>query len=101
MKRSTERILTTFVGSLGRPADLLEMMRAKESDQLYDHEAFPARVRRAVAEVVHKQAEAGGHRGRWGAGEVRLRQLCERTSHRLRTESDETQRGPMGRIKRR
>ena len=59
MKRSTERILTTFVGSLGRPADLLEMMRAKESDQLYDHEAFPARVRRAVAEVVHKQAEAG------------------------------------------
>ena len=51
MKRSTERILTTFVGSLGRPADLLEMMRAKESDQLYDHEAF-LQVRRAVAEVV-------------------------------------------------
>jgi 5-methyltetrahydropteroyltriglutamate--homocysteine methyltransferase len=59
MKRSTERILTTFVGSLARPADLLEMMKAKESGQLYDHEAFPARVRRAVAEVVRKQAEAG------------------------------------------
>jgi hypothetical protein len=25
MKRSTERILTTFVGSLARPADLLEI----------------------------------------------------------------------------
>src|SRR5262245_26812175 len=59
MKRSTERILTTFVGSLARPADLLEMMKAKESGQLYDHEAFPARVRRAVAEVVRKQAETG------------------------------------------
>src|SRR4051812_5329467 len=59
MKRSTERILTTFVGSLARPADLLEMMKAKESGQIYDYEAFPARVRRAVAEVVRKQAEAG------------------------------------------
>jgi 5-methyltetrahydropteroyltriglutamate--homocysteine methyltransferase len=59
MKRSTERMLTTFCGSLARPADLLAMMQAKESGQPYDHEAFAQRVRGAVAEVVHRQAEAG------------------------------------------
>jgi 5-methyltetrahydropteroyltriglutamate--homocysteine methyltransferase len=59
MKRSTERILTTFVGSLARPADLLDMMKAKESGQPYDHEAFAARVRSAVSEVVRRQVEAG------------------------------------------
>ena len=31
MKRSTERILTTHAGSLTRPADLLEMVRAKDA----------------------------------------------------------------------
>ena len=30
MKRSTQRILTTHVGSLPRPPDLLEMIQAKE-----------------------------------------------------------------------
>ena len=59
MKRSTERILTTHAGSLARPPDLLEMMRVKESDQSYDHEAFAGRVRNAVAEVVRKQIDAG------------------------------------------
>jgi 5-methyltetrahydropteroyltriglutamate--homocysteine methyltransferase len=59
MKRSTKRILTTFVGSLARPADLLDVMKAKESGQPYDHEALARRVRSAVAEVVRKQAEAG------------------------------------------
>ena len=46
MQRSTTRILTTFCGSLARPADLLAMMQAKERGQPYDHEAFAARVRR-------------------------------------------------------
>lgn len=59
MKRSTERILTTFVGSLARPADLLELMKAKESGRPYDHEALARRARSAVAEVVRGQAEAG------------------------------------------
>ena len=35
MKRSTERILTTFVGSLTRSVDLIELLKAKESGQ--DH----------------------------------------------------------------
>jgi 5-methyltetrahydropteroyltriglutamate--homocysteine methyltransferase len=59
MKRSTERILTTFCGSLARPVDLLEMIKAKESGQPYDHGAFAGRVRSAVAEVVRRQVEAG------------------------------------------
>ena len=59
MKHSTHRILTTHAGSLARPADLLEMVRIKEAGQPYDHEAFAARVRTAVAEVVGKQIDAG------------------------------------------
>jgi 5-methyltetrahydropteroyltriglutamate--homocysteine methyltransferase len=59
MKRSTERILTTHAGSLARPPDLLEMLRARAADQPYDPAAFAGRVRSAVAEVVRKQLDAG------------------------------------------
>jgi 5-methyltetrahydropteroyltriglutamate--homocysteine methyltransferase len=59
MKRSTDRILTTFAGSLARPPDLLEMMQAKEHGQPYDQRVYTARVRRAVAEAVSKQVETG------------------------------------------
>jgi 5-methyltetrahydropteroyltriglutamate--homocysteine methyltransferase len=59
MKRSTERILTTHVGSLARPKDLLEMMDAKLKGEPYDNDAYNKRVRSAVAEVVRKQVECG------------------------------------------
>lgn len=59
MTRSTERILTTFVGSLARPADLIETLKAKESGQSYNHETFDTQVRGAVAEAVRRQVEAG------------------------------------------
>jgi 5-methyltetrahydropteroyltriglutamate--homocysteine methyltransferase len=59
MKRSSERILTTHAGSLPRPPDLLEMIRAREEGRPVDAEAFAARVRSAVEEVVRKQVEAG------------------------------------------
>jgi 5-methyltetrahydropteroyltriglutamate--homocysteine methyltransferase len=59
MQQSTERILTTFVGSLARPADLISLMRAKEAGQPYDPEALAARVRLAVADVVRRQVETG------------------------------------------
>jgi len=59
MKRSTDRILTTHVGSLVRPPGLVELMRAKESGQAYDHQALAARVRDSVRDVVHKQIETG------------------------------------------
>lgn len=59
MKRSTERILTTHVGSLVRPPRLVEIMRAKENNQAYDPEELSARVRSAVRQVVQQQVEAG------------------------------------------
>ena len=59
MKRSTERILTTHTGSLPRPPDLLTMLEAVDAGTAPDRAAFDARVRRAVAEVVRQQADAG------------------------------------------
>ena len=38
MKRSTERILTTHVGSLIRPPELLPFIRAKQGGQPYDRQ---------------------------------------------------------------
>ena len=45
MKRSTERILTTHVGSLVRPPGLMDIMRAKENGQAYDQTALAARCK--------------------------------------------------------
>jgi 5-methyltetrahydropteroyltriglutamate--homocysteine methyltransferase len=59
MQRSTDRILTTHTGSLARPDDLLEMIQARTAGQPYDAEAFKARTRTAVAEVVREQVENG------------------------------------------
>src|SRR5580765_6196806 len=59
MKRSTDRILTTHVGSLPRPPDLLDMMQAKEAAQTFDAQAHGTRLRAAVGEIVRKQVELG------------------------------------------
>jgi 5-methyltetrahydropteroyltriglutamate--homocysteine methyltransferase len=59
MKRSTERILTTHVGSLPRPAELLDMMAAKEQGKGFDESAYEVRLRGAVGEIVKKQVELG------------------------------------------
>jgi 5-methyltetrahydropteroyltriglutamate--homocysteine methyltransferase len=59
MKRSTDRILTTHCGSLPRPKDLLDLMKAKVNGEPYDHETYARRVRSAVAEIVRKQVESG------------------------------------------
>ena len=48
MQRSTERILTTHVGSLPRPPDLLEMINAKEEGRLFDLSRYGARVKSAA-----------------------------------------------------
>jgi 5-methyltetrahydropteroyltriglutamate--homocysteine methyltransferase len=55
MKRSSTRILTSHTGSLARPADLLEMLRAKINGRAYDENAFAERLRTAVADVVEQQ----------------------------------------------
>ena len=59
MKRSSNRILTTHVGSLPRPADLLDMMDAREKGGGPDPKAYEQRLRAAVAEIVNKQVELG------------------------------------------
>jgi 5-methyltetrahydropteroyltriglutamate--homocysteine methyltransferase len=59
MKRSTDRILTTHVGSLARPTELLETMREKENGRPYDEALFHEQVRQAVNDVVHKQVDVG------------------------------------------
>jgi 5-methyltetrahydropteroyltriglutamate--homocysteine methyltransferase len=59
MKHSSERILTTHCGSLARPKDLLDMMRARATGQPLDPEAWDARVRSAVADSVRQQADSG------------------------------------------
>ena len=59
MKHSTQRILTTHVGSLSRPDSLLPLLRLKEQGQPYDREELAQCVRQAVRDVVRKQVEAG------------------------------------------
>ncbi|HEX8808532.1 MAG TPA: epoxyalkane--coenzyme M transferase, partial [Xanthobacteraceae bacterium] len=59
MKRSADRILTTHVGSLIRPAPLQEFLRAKQAGKSYDRAAYEACLKSSVAEVVRKQADVG------------------------------------------
>ena len=59
VQQNTDRILTTHVGSLPRPHDLLDMMKARLEGRAHDDAAFQARVREAVTECVRKQGETG------------------------------------------
>jgi 5-methyltetrahydropteroyltriglutamate--homocysteine methyltransferase len=59
MKRSTERILTTHVGSLIRPPELLEFLKAEKSGKQVDPHAYEQCLKDSVAGVVKRQAEAG------------------------------------------
>jgi 5-methyltetrahydropteroyltriglutamate--homocysteine methyltransferase len=59
MKRSTERILTTHVGSLPRPEDLFALMLAKADGRPIDETAYATRLQGAVKDIVRKQVELG------------------------------------------
>ena len=59
MQRSTDRILTTHVGSLIRPDLIRRHLRAKQKGEGYDAAAHAANLKETVAEVVRQQAEAG------------------------------------------
>jgi 5-methyltetrahydropteroyltriglutamate--homocysteine methyltransferase len=59
MKRSTDRILTTHVGSLIRPSALQEFLRSKQAGKPYDRAAYETCLKDTVSEVVHKQADVG------------------------------------------
>jgi len=59
MKRSTDRILTTHVGSLIRPPDLLPFIRARQDGQPYDPQAYADCLASSVKTIVQKQTAAG------------------------------------------
>jgi 5-methyltetrahydropteroyltriglutamate--homocysteine methyltransferase len=59
MKRSERRILTTHVGSLPRPRELLAPLHARESGEPYDAGALERAVEVTTAAVVRRQAALG------------------------------------------
>ena len=59
MKRSTDRIRTTHTGSLPRPPQILETLRAQADGRPYDMAAHEATLRDQVFDIVRRQVEAG------------------------------------------
>jgi 5-methyltetrahydropteroyltriglutamate--homocysteine methyltransferase len=56
---SRDRILTTHVGSLPRPPDLLALLEARERGEAVEETAFAERLAAAVRDTVRAQREAG------------------------------------------
>lgn len=59
MKLSTDRILTTHVGSLPRPESLANLLVMRESGDAIDEAQFATEARQAVYDVVRRQVAAG------------------------------------------
>jgi 5-methyltetrahydropteroyltriglutamate--homocysteine methyltransferase len=59
VKRSTDRILTSHVGSLIRPQALQQLLRAKQAGESFDQQAYESCLKSSVAEVVLQQAKVG------------------------------------------
>jgi len=59
MKRSTDRILTTHVGSLVRTREIIEGMKARTINAPYDERQMADDIERGIKEVVRKQAAVG------------------------------------------
>ncbi len=59
MLRSTDRILTTHVGSLIRPQSVVDYLRAKQSGAAVDEAAHQAQLAVEVKGVIRQQKEVG------------------------------------------
>ena len=59
MRTSTERILTTHVGSMPRPQYVVDQLFAQDAGEQYDPAEFDRVMQRAVREVARKQVDAG------------------------------------------
>jgi 5-methyltetrahydropteroyltriglutamate--homocysteine methyltransferase len=59
LKRSSERILTTHVGSLPRSQAVTDVLFAREKGPLADEAAAEATIAAAVQDVVRRQVEVG------------------------------------------
>ncbi len=59
MQLSTDRILTTHVGSLPRPQDVVDLLFAQDRGEPYDEQQFESTMKSAVEDAVLKQQKAG------------------------------------------
>jgi 5-methyltetrahydropteroyltriglutamate--homocysteine methyltransferase len=59
MKLSTDRILTTHVGSLPRPQEVVDFLFAQDRGENYDHAQFDQTIRTGVLDALRKQVESG------------------------------------------
>ncbi len=59
MRRSTDRIITSHVGSLPRPDDLIEANRKRDAGEGGDERGFQQQLQAAVGEVVRRQKSGG------------------------------------------
>ncbi len=59
MRASTDRIITSHVGSLPRPDDLIEANRLREQNPQTDEGAFQALLQQSVSDIVRKQKALG------------------------------------------
>src|SRR3974377_193426 len=59
MKLSTDRILTTHVGSLPRPQGGVGFLFAQDRGENYDPEKFAQTIRSGVLDALQKQAASG------------------------------------------
>ena len=59
IQQNSDHIQTTHVGSLPRPHDLLDLMKAKLGGQGYDAGAYDKRVTQAVTDCVKHQVATG------------------------------------------
>ncbi|MGB1285837.1 MAG: cobalamin-independent methionine synthase II family protein [Aggregatilineales bacterium] len=59
MKLSSDRILTTHVGSMPRPQYVVDQLFAQDKGEAYDEAEFDAVMTRAVREVAEKQVNSG------------------------------------------
>ena len=59
MRLSTDRILTTHVGSLPRPQEVVDLLYAQDRGEAYDTTKFDEVMRRGVGDAVTRQSEAG------------------------------------------
>jgi len=59
VQQNSDHIQTTHIGSLPRPHNLLDFLKAKYSGQRYDEGQLNAMLTQAVADCVRKQVECG------------------------------------------
>ncbi len=76
MKRSDKRVLTTHVGSIIRPQELVDKAHASSKSPA-ELKAYEDYLMKATADIVKRQAECRPrYRQRWRIRKVELGKLC-------------------------